>query len=145
MAAATVSAISSRAEKLCREMCRENQMPRAPASHYAFCLQKAKEARRNYKMADNFHDHDSWAYQESKWIDLANWYRSDEDLSVITHPACPHCRGVMMLSFIEPADPGFDRRVFKCVACEYIEDVKVRIGEHFRAVSSGRSRGRSTR
>jgi hypothetical protein len=32
----------------------------------------------------------------------------------------------MMLSFIEFADPGYDRRVFKC-ACGHVEDIKVRI------------------
>jgi hypothetical protein len=44
----------------------------------------------------------------------------------------------MMLSFTEPANPGFVRRIFKCVACEYVEDVKVRIGQHFRTVSRRR-------
>jgi hypothetical protein len=106
-------------------------MPRAPASRYAFCLRKAREARRNYKRADDFRNYDFWAYQEAKWIDLANWYRSDEDVSIITHPTCPHCSDLLMLFFVEPADPGFDRRVFKCVACKHVEDVKVRIGEHF--------------
>jgi hypothetical protein len=102
-------------------------MPRALASHYAFCLQKAMEARRNYKRAHHFRDYDLWAYLEAKWIDLANFfYRSDEDLFAITHPMCPQCRDVMMLSFIEFADPGYDRRVFKC-ACGHVEDIKVRI------------------
>jgi hypothetical protein len=31
------------------------------------------------------------------------------------------------LSFIEPADPGYERRVSKCLACEHVEDVRVRI------------------
>jgi hypothetical protein len=84
-------------------------------------------ARRNYKRADNFRQDDFWDYVLAKWIDLANWYRSDEDISIVTHPTCPHCRGVMMLSFVEPAHPAYDRRVFKCIACGHVKDVKVRI------------------
>jgi hypothetical protein len=52
------------------------------------------EAHRNYKRADSLRDHDFWAYVEAKWIDLANYYRSDEDVSIMTHPGCPHCRGL---------------------------------------------------
>jgi hypothetical protein len=34
------------------------RMPRVPASHYAFCLQKAMEASPQLRMADNFHDYE---------------------------------------------------------------------------------------
>jgi hypothetical protein len=85
------------------------------------------EARRNHRKAHNFRDHDFWTYLEAKWIDLANYYRSEVDDSITPHPICAHCRGLMMLSFIEPAGPGYDRRVFKCVACGHVEDIKVRI------------------
>jgi hypothetical protein len=97
-------------------------MSRAPATHYAFCLQKAMEARRNHRRAYNFRDHEFWTYLEAKWIDLANYYRSDCDEDI---PRCPHCRGSLMLSLIEPEGAGYDRRILKCV-CGHVEAVKVR-------------------
>jgi ribosomal protein S27AE len=84
------------------------------------------EARRNQRSAVNRRDYNLWTYIEAKWIDLANYYRSDADVLITTRPNCPHCRGLMMLSFIEPAGPGYDRRVFKC-GCGHLEDIKVRI------------------
>jgi hypothetical protein len=109
-------------------------MPRgAPALDYAFCLQKAMQARANYRKASTLREYEFWTYAEAKWIDLANFYRSDNDvrisdadLWITTYPTCPHCTGLMRLSFIEPADPGYDRRVFIC-ACGHVEDIKVRI------------------
>jgi hypothetical protein len=38
---------------------------------------------------------------------------------LITHSPCPCCGGPMMLSCIEPADPGYEKRSFSCAACWY--------------------------
>jgi hypothetical protein len=89
---------------------------------YVFCLQKARVARLHSSRSETLRDYEHWAYLEAKWTDLANLYRSDQDVSITQ---CPHCSGSMVLSFIEPADPGYERRVSKCVACEHVEDVRV--------------------
>jgi hypothetical protein len=89
-----------------------------------FCLQKAGQARLNSRRSATLRDYEHWAFLEAKWTDLAKLYRSDQDVSITP---CPHCSGSMALSFIEPADPGHERRVSKCLACEHVEDVRVRI------------------
>jgi hypothetical protein len=38
---------------------------------------------------------------------------------LITHSPCPNCGGPMMLSCIEPTDPGYEKRSFSCAACRY--------------------------
>lgn len=38
---------------------------------------------------------------------------------LITHSLCPNCDGPMILSCIEPADPGYEKRSFSCAACRY--------------------------
>jgi predicted RNA-binding Zn-ribbon protein involved in translation (DUF1610 family) len=47
--------------------------------------------------------------------------------SLITHSPCPDCGGTMMLSCIEPAQPGYDRRTFRCAVCGYQHGVTVKI------------------
>jgi hypothetical protein len=46
---------------------------------------------------------------------------------MITHSPCPSCGGPMMLSCIEPADPGYEKRSFSCAACRYQYGVTFRI------------------
>jgi hypothetical protein len=42
-------------------------------------------------------------------------------------PACPRCRGMMLLCRIEPSDqPGHDLRTFECRSCGHAETRKVR-------------------
>jgi hypothetical protein len=89
---------------------------------YVFCLQKARVARVHSRRSETLRDYEHWAYLEAKWTDLAKLYRSDQDVSITQ---CPHCSGSMALSFIEPADPGYERRVSKCLACEHVEDVRI--------------------
>jgi hypothetical protein len=48
-------------------------------------------------------------------------------ISLITHSPCPDCGGTMTLSCIEPADPGYDKRLFRCAACGYADYVRVKI------------------
>jgi hypothetical protein len=91
---------------------------------YVFCLQKAREAHLNSKRCKTLRNYEYWVYLEAKWTDLAKQYRSDQDVSITQ---CRHCSGAMVLSFIEPADPDYERRVSKCIACGPVEDVKVRI------------------
>jgi hypothetical protein len=91
---------------------------------YVLCLQRAREARLKSRRSNTLRDYEYWAYLESKWTDVARLYRSDEDVSITQ---CPHCSGPMVLSFIEPSDPGYERRVSKCLACEHVEDVRVSI------------------
>jgi hypothetical protein len=38
---------------------------------------------------------------------------------LITHSPCPICGGPTMLTCIEPADPGYEKRSFSCAACRY--------------------------
>jgi hypothetical protein len=47
--------------------------------------------------------------------------------SLITHPPCPDCCGPTTLYYIEPADPGYDNRLFRCVACGCYNRVIVKI------------------
>lgn len=46
---------------------------------------------------------------------------------LVTHSPCPSCGGPMMLSCIEPADPGYEKRSFSCAACRYQYGVTFRI------------------
>jgi hypothetical protein len=62
-------------------------------SYYMFCLQKVMEAHCNYKRADSLRDHDFWAYVEAKWVDLANYYRSDERRFDHDSPRVPPLQG----------------------------------------------------
>jgi hypothetical protein len=91
---------------------------------YVLCLQRAREAHLNSRRSGTLRNYEYWAYLEAKWTDLAKLYRSDQDVSITQ---CPHCSGSMALSFIEPDDPGYERRVSKCAVCEHVEDVRVRI------------------
>jgi hypothetical protein len=91
---------------------------------YVFCLQKAGEAHVKSRRCNTLRDYEYWVYLEAKWTDLAEQYLSDQDASITQ---CRHCSGAMVLSFIEPADSGCERRVSKCVACGHIEDLKVQI------------------
>ena len=47
--------------------------------------------------------------------------------SLITRPPCPDCCGPTTLYYIEPADPGYDNRLFRCVACGRYNRVTVKI------------------
>lgn len=46
---------------------------------------------------------------------------------LVRHSPCPSCGGPIMLSCIEPADPGYEKRWFNCAACRYQYSVKFRI------------------
>ncbi len=41
-------------------------------------------------------------------------------------PRCPKCTTQMYLARIEPADPGFDLRIFQCPTCKHLESVLVK-------------------
>lgn len=47
--------------------------------------------------------------------------------SLICHPPCPDCGGRMVLSCIEPADPGYDKRSFTCTVCGLRDSITVKI------------------
>jgi rubredoxin len=44
---------------------------------------------------------------------------------------CPECGGVAVLAAIEPDEPGFDKRTFRCSSCghQVTTTVKVENGE----------------
>jgi hypothetical protein len=42
------------------------------------------------------------------------------------HP-CPVCEVPMVLFLIERAEPGYDKRTFKCAACGGTDAIKVKI------------------
>ena len=51
-------------------------------------------------------------------------YRSQRLSSAIPsvafgRPACPKCKAEMMLTSIEPAQPGVDLHAFKCAVCNH--------------------------
>jgi hypothetical protein len=47
---------------------------------------------------------------------------------VLSQPTCPKCWALMWLTRIDPDEPGYDKRTFKCVECELTvtETVKYR-------------------
>lgn len=44
-------------------------------------------------------------------------------------PRCSHCGGEMVLTRIEPDQPGHDRRTFECKDCGHLETKTVRFRE----------------
>ena len=46
----------------------------------------------------------------------------------LAHVICEHCGSIMLLTKIEPDKPGYDRRTFDCIECNYtiVEIVKYR-------------------
>jgi hypothetical protein len=40
---------------------------------------------------------------------------------------CPQCKGMMLLTCIEPGKPGFDLRSFECRDCPHVESDLVQI------------------
>jgi hypothetical protein len=49
-----------------------------------------------------------------------------ENLSLRVHSPCPDCGGTMILFCIEPAEPAYEKRKFKCAECRYEDSLKVR-------------------
>jgi ssDNA-binding Zn-finger/Zn-ribbon topoisomerase 1 len=43
----------------------------------------------------------------------------------IETPACPKCKGSMMLLRIRPGRLNFDARTFECVKCSHVEKILV--------------------
>lgn len=40
---------------------------------------------------------------------------------------CPKCGFPMLLAIIEPSDKdGYDRRIFECLLCHYVETIEVK-------------------
>lgn len=45
----------------------------------------------------------------------------------ICHPPCPLCAGRMVLSCIEPTEPGYHKRSFRCAVCGLLDSITVKI------------------
>jgi hypothetical protein len=54
------------------------------------------------------------------------WMSSDEPLLSVP-PQCPYCGAPTTLSSIEPAEPGYDRRSFRCTACRRAHSIKTKV------------------
>jgi ssDNA-binding Zn-finger/Zn-ribbon topoisomerase 1 len=49
-----------------------------------------------------------------------------QESSPIERP-CPNCGGMMRLFTIEPTQPGYDKRSFKCTACAHEDSIIVKV------------------
>ena len=45
---------------------------------------------------------------------------------MLSQPVCPQCWARMWLTQIEPDEPGYDKRTFKCNQCEFTISETVR-------------------
>jgi hypothetical protein len=63
---------------------------------YVFCLQKARVARLRSRRSESLRDYEHWGYLESIWTDLANLYRSDQDVSIHAVPPLQRLDGVVV-------------------------------------------------
>jgi hypothetical protein len=51
----------------------------------------------------------------------------DQKSPIIGDHPCPVCEVPMVLFLIEPAEPGYDNRTFKCAACGGTDAIKVKV------------------
>jgi hypothetical protein len=42
-------------------------------------------------------------------------------LTAIERPRCPHCQKRMLLERVSPGPIGVERRLFECVKCDHVE------------------------
>ena len=47
-------------------------------------------------------------------------------------PVCTSCGSLMTLAFIEPGNPGFDLRIFKCPKCHRLQQFVIESGRIYR-------------
>jgi DNA-directed RNA polymerase subunit RPC12/RpoP len=45
----------------------------------------------------------------------------------VSHVSCPKCGSIAVLAAIEPAEPGYDKRTFRCSSCGHRITMTVRI------------------
>jgi ribosomal protein S27AE len=45
----------------------------------------------------------------------------------VFHVSCPKCGSIAVLAAIEPAEPGYDKRTFRCSSCGHQVTMTVKI------------------
>jgi hypothetical protein len=61
---------------------------------------------------------------------------SQQFLTTIERPRCPHCQTRMMLERVSPGPIGFEHRLFECPKCDHVE-IRVIASDPFKSEAVG--------
>lgn len=65
---------------------------------------------------------------EHKAAHMMNYHLRTAHADAIIRPHCPKCGTQLMLTRIEPNDPGQEKRTFECPNCEHAESIVANTG-----------------